>query len=369
MSRVSAKRRFDAAAAVCCMALAFVPFSAGPVWRILGAQAFAVAIALLGLTVVTGFSGQISLCQATFMGFGGYVFAHATSWQSNATSASTTLEAVYGAGGARWSFGVAVIVAGLATAALGAVVGLPALRVRGLKLAILTIGFSAGAFVWFYNAEWTGANGGLTLKGDQTVLGAPTAESSTIYLVGMALFAVIGLAVRGTRDSSAGRRYTVVREQESFARTLGLRPWVYKVVAFAVGAGLGGVGGALFVRTQGVVAPESFTLFQSIFFAAAVVIGGITSPLGALIGAWGIVGLPELLTRMHLDPGVVALPMGLAMLLVLALRKSGLFYARIGGHRDRGPLAGSALTAVAGWRQGGSPRRMYRENPEDVVVS
>jgi branched-chain amino acid transport system permease protein len=338
----------------------------GPVWRILGAQAFAVAIALLGLTVVTGFSGQISLCQATFMGFGGYFFAHATSWQSNATSASTSLEAVYGTGGVGWPFVVAVAIAGCATAAVGAVAGFPALRVKGLKLAILTIGFSAGAFVWFYNAAWTGANGGLTLKGAPEFFGASTSEPGTIYLVGIALFVLLGLTVRRMRDSSIGRRYTVVREQESLARMLGLRPWAYKVVAFAAGAGLGGMGGALFVRTQGVVAPESFTLFQSIFLASAVVIGGISSPLGALAGAWGIVGVPELLTRMHLDPGVVALPMGLAMLLVLAFRNVGVFHARIGGYRRGWPKADALRAGLSARRQGEGHRQ---RGAEDVALS
>jgi branched-chain amino acid transport system permease protein len=342
----------------------------GPVWRVLGAQAFAVAIALLGLTVVTGFSGQISLCQATFMGLGGYVFAHATSWQSNATSASTSLEAVYGAGGAGWPFAIAVSVSGLAAAVVGGAIGFPALRVRGLKLAILTIGFSAGAFVWFYNAGWTGANGGLTLKGDPKLFGASTSESSTMYLAGMALFAVIGIAVRRIRDSAVGRRYTVVREQEALAHTLGLRPWLYRVAAFAAGAGLGGIGGALFVRSQGVVAPESFTLFQSIFLAAAVVIGGITSPLGALVGAWGIVAIPELLSRMQVDPGVVALPMGLAMLLVLAVRNAGLFHTRVGAYRRPGRLAGWLGTGLSRLVPRESlKRKRDRHVPEDVVLS
>lgn len=320
------------------LAIALAPLFGSPAWRLLGAQAFAIAIALLGLVVVTGFSGQVSLCQATFMGLGGYFFAHCTEWRSNATVASsTTLEAAYGFGGARLPFLVAVALTGVATAIVGAVVGFPALRVRGLKLAILTIGFSAGAFVWFYNAQWTGANGGLTLTGSTRLFGASTADVATIYLVGAILFVVLSLGVRTVRDSTAGRRLVLVRAHEHLARMLLVRPWLYKVVAFAAGAGLAGVGGALFVRTQGVVAPESFTLYQSIFLAAAVVIGGVRSPLGALAGAWGIVGIPELLTRLDMDPGVVALPMGGAMLVVLALRPEGLFGGRVGRYRPPGP--------------------------------
>jgi branched-chain amino acid transport system permease protein len=352
-------RTRDALIGMLTVGVALAPLFGGPVWQILGAQAFAVAIAVLGLVVVTGFSGQVSLCQATFMGFGGYIFAHCTEWQSNATTASsTTLQAAYGSGGARLPFLVALALTGVGTAIVGAVVGFPALRVRGLKLAILTIGFSAGAFVWFYNAQWTGANGGLTLKGDSRLLGASTSDVTTMYVVGAAVFVALGLIVRRVRDSSVGRRFALVRGHEDLARTLGVRPWAYKVLAFAAGAGIAGIGGAVFVRSQGVVAPESFTLFQSIVLAAVAVIGGVRSPLGALVGAWGIVGIPELLTRLEIDPGVVALPMGAAMLLVLALRQAGLFGARVGTYREPGPLAG--LLSLIGTRfpSGNAARRV-----------
>lgn len=341
------QRTRDGLVGILIMAAALAPLFGGPVWQILGAQAFAAAIAVLGLVVVTGFSGQVSLCQATFMGLGGYIFAHCTEWRSNATIASsTTLQAAYGSGGARLPFLVALVLTGVGTGIVGAVVGFPALRVRGLKLAILTIGFSAGAFVWFYNAQWTGANGGLTLKGGSGLFGASTGDVTTMYVVGAAVFVALGLTVRRIRDSGIGRRFALVRGHEDLARTLGVKPWIYKVMAFAAGAGIAGVGGAIFVRTQGVVAPESFTLFQSIFLAAVAVIGGVRSPLGALVGAWGIVGIPELLTRLEIDPGVVALPMGAAMLLVLALRQEGLFGSRVGTYREPGPLAG-VLSLVA----------------------
>jgi len=230
----------------------------------------------VGLNILLGLSGQVSLGHVGFYAIGAYA------------AAILTLKGV--------SFWIAFPIAGLIAGAVGAVLAMPALRVSGAYLAMITIAF---AFIVQHGTiEWktlTGGQNGLMGLTPPSLAGYPFAEREmalmAILLAGLSLYLFHRLA-----ESAWGKAMVAVRDSETAARSIGLNPVTIKTAAFALSAVFAGLAGAIFSPLMMFVAPDSFPFSQSILFLLAVIVGGAGWTLGPVVGAIVTVMLPELLS-------------------------------------------------------------------------
>ncbi|MBI5129525.1 MAG: ATP-binding cassette domain-containing protein [Rhodopseudomonas palustris] len=255
----------------------------------------------VGLNVLVGLTGQISLGHVGFYAIGAY------------TVAILTLKGL--------SFWLALPLAGLIAGAIGLLLSLPALRVSGPYLAMITIAFAF--IVQHLTIEWRGVTGGSNgLMG----LPAPVLAGKLFTEREMALLA-IGLAGASTylfhrlAGSAWGKAMVAVRDAEVAARSIGLNPVSVKAAAFVLSAALAGIAGGIFAALIAFVAPDSFPFSQSILFLFACVVGGAGWVLGPVVGAAITVVLPELLSQLA---EYRLLFFGLLLLVVLWLAPEGI---------------------------------------------
>jgi branched-chain amino acid transport system permease protein len=244
------------------------------------------AIVGLGLMLLVGFTGQISLGHAAFLAVGAYT------------------EALLQAAG--WPFWLTLPAAALLSAAVGIVVGLPALRLKGIYLAIATLAF--GVIVEEIAARWesiTGGNSGLHLKPIE-LLGRKFDGDADFYYLVLALTTLAVVALANLLRSPTGRAFVAIRDSEISAACLGVNLARYKTMSFALSAALTGVGGALYAHKVTFISPEQFTLLVSIELVTIVILGGVGSLHGAVFGAAFIIVLPQLisLAKDYLPAGV-----------------------------------------------------------------
>ena len=256
----------------------------------------------VGLNILLGLSGQISLGHVGFYAIGAYAVAIPT--------------ANYG-----WSFWPALLLAALMTGIAGAALTLPALRVRGPYLAMVTIAF--GFVVEQLAAEWkelTGGWNGLLNIPQPSVLGFQFSERDTGFLI--LFLAVSSLTFYGWLSRSAwGQAMRAIRDSEIAGQSIGLNPVAIRGVAFVLSAMMAGVAGGVFASITGFISPESFPFFQSILFLLVVMIGGSGRTLGPLFGAIIVVLLPEMLSFLA---GYRLLFVGVLLLVVLRLAPEGI---------------------------------------------
>lgn len=232
------------------------------------------AIAVLGLNLLVGYSGQISLGHGAFFALGAYVGAILL--DRTGIPYLLTIPAA----------GAVAFVAGLA-------LGVPALRIRGLYLALVTLAVAIATPVLIKRFDsLTGGSQGIAVPQPAAPAWSGLADDQFLYLlsllVALPLFALAAGIVR--RD--VGRALIAMRDDETAARTMGVNLATFKTRAFGLSAAYAGVAGSLFVFTNGFVAPESFTLVVSFSFLAAIVVGGLATIAGALFGALFIVFVP-----------------------------------------------------------------------------
>lgn len=264
--------------------LARIPVGFDVGFRFDAALAVIWAFGLLSLVLLTGYVGQISLCQATFAGVGAYATGMMVS----------TFHVDYMAA-------IAVGVFGAFT--LGVIVGLPALRLHGITLAIVTLGialvfdryvFQDHAFEWF-----TGGTGGWRV-GTATMFGMQMDSSSHLmaaYIVLLALFILVALLMVNLHQSGAGRRFRAIRDSELAAATMGVNLTRYKLLAFGLSAAIAGLGGSFYPLVAGSVSPQPFWLFTSLQFAAIAVLMGVCYVPAAALGGAFMAFVPDVLTR------------------------------------------------------------------------
>ena len=255
----------------------------------------------VGLNVLLGLAGQVSLGHVGFYAIGAY------------TAAILTLQGV--------SFWLALPAAGALAGVVGALLGLPALRVRGPYLAMVTIAFAF--IVQHGTVEWKGLTGGQNgLMGlvPPAIGGVAFAEREmallAILLAGLSLWLFDRFAA-----SAWGKAMVAVRESETAARSVGLNPVVIQTAAFAISAAFAGLAGAIFAPLMMFVAPDSFPFSQSILFLLAVIVGGAGWVFGPLVGAIVTVLLPELLSSLA---EYRLLMVGVLLLVVLWLAPDGI---------------------------------------------
>jgi branched-chain amino acid transport system ATP-binding protein len=230
------------------------------------------AIVGIGLNVLLGLTGQVSFGHVGFYAIGAYTVAVLTV-------------------AAKWSFWLALPVAGVLSGVVGALLALPAMRVKGPYLAMVTIAF--GFIVEHLAVEWRGVTGG-----QNGIMGIPQPNAMGERGIAIASIVVAALATYGfwlLARSRWGAAMRAVRDAETAAESIGLNPVAVKTAAFAISAVCAGIAGALFAPLSGFVTPSTFTFSQSILFVLTVIIGGAGSVAGPLAGAAIVVLLPEVL--------------------------------------------------------------------------
>ncbi|AOV03809.1 branched-chain amino acid ABC transporter permease [Delftia sp. WSY_4] len=255
--------------------LVLFPFMASDYWLYLACLVSINVASATGLNILTGYTGLVSLGQAAFMGLGAYTVAIVQ---------------------ARWGTPVLFnLLAGGFVAMLGGiVVGLPSLRVKGLYLAIATIAASFIAHFLFANLRLTGGTAGLTLQ-PATVFGVALDTSFRLYWVIVPVTLLMLLGAANLFRTRTGRAFIAIRDRDISAEVLGIPLLRYKLLSFGLSSFYAGVAGGLWAYFFRVVTPESFPLLMSIFFLAAIIVGGMGSILGSILGAVFMTMVPELL--------------------------------------------------------------------------
>ena len=231
-----------------------------------------IAIVLaLGLNVITGLTGQLSLGHAAFMSIGAF------------TSAMVTIKTGL-------PFVANLAVTGVVTAIVAALIGFPILRLTGDYLAICTLGFAEIVKVFFLNFEPTNKALGLTVPPAKTGIPMP------IYVWFVAILAII--LVTFVQNSRFGRALKAIREDEIAADAMGINTARYKIQAFALGSFLAGIGGGLYAHFLSYINPSDFGFLKSVDILAMVVLGGLGSVPGAVIGSSILASAPEFLRFM-----------------------------------------------------------------------
>ncbi len=233
------------------------------------------AIVGLGLMLLAGFTGLFSLGHAAFLGVGAYTQAIMVN--------------------AGLPFPLALACAGLLAAAVGMVVGLPALRVKGIYLGMATLAF--GFIVEEGIARWesvTGGNAGLMVK-YPSLFGKELDTTAEFYFLCLVICVGATLAIVNLMRSSTGRAFVAIRDSEISAQSMGIHLARYKTLSFALSAALAGVGGALYAHKIQFLSPEQFGIIQSIDLLLMVVIGGLGSIHGAFLGAIVLIVMPQLI--------------------------------------------------------------------------
>ncbi|KQW22161.1 ABC transporter permease [Afipia sp. Root123D2] len=246
------------------------------------------AIVGVGLMILTGFTGQASLGHAAFLAIGAYTTAY-----------------LHRLG---VPFPVYFIAAGLLAGVVGAVVGFPALRLQGIYLVIATISFAL--IVEEIMARWesvTNGNEGMRVRPIQILDTTVPRDSPTFYFLCLGLLIVVIVAALNLMRSPTGRAFIAIRDSETAARSMGVNVSLYKVKSFAVSAAITGLAGCLYAHKLSFISPEMFTLQLSIEFIMVIIIGGVLSLHGAVLGAIFIVMVDPFLTFLKDDiPGMVA---------------------------------------------------------------
>ena len=273
-------------------------------------------IAIVGLNLLTGYTGQISLGHGALMAIGGY------------TTATLVVHE-------HWRDVWTIPLAGVAAGIVGFLIGLPALRLSGLYLALATFAFAVAMPSLLRKfSGLTGGGQGLRLleqaplqvtglSGTVTLFGHATTQNHFLYYltwaIGLAGFLVAWLIVRGR----LGRTFRAVRDSEVAAASVGVDLARTKTLAFALSGVYAGVAGSLLAIQDEIVNPLSFTFLLSILILVGTVVGGLGSLPGMVLGAFFVEYLPDLSTRVSSAQGVPDFVYGAAIIIVMILLPTG----------------------------------------------
>jgi branched-chain amino acid transport system permease protein len=264
-----------AAAFLAVAAVLAVTLSAGTIATVSLAVCF--GLVMLSLVLLTGYGGQVSLCQLTFAGIGAFAMAKV------------------GDGGSVLGLLAAVGLAG----AVGALIALPALRLRGLYLALSTLAFAYSMdYVFFQNPKVFGNSLSLSIK-RLHVGGLSLTNGRAYFFFLCAVFALVAVGVLAVRRSTLGRRLVAMGDSPAAAATVGMSLTRLKLLVFTLSAALAGLGGALLGGVQGLVGPADFPLLSSILLLLLAVVFGIRTTTGMLFAGLVLAYGPVIQTHVH----------------------------------------------------------------------
>jgi branched-chain amino acid transport system permease protein len=238
-------------------------------------QVFVYAIALLGLNILTGYNGQISLGHGAFFALGAYTTAIMID---------------------RWSipYGWTIPTAGLLCLVVGFLFGIPALRLEGLYLALATFALAlAVPQILKYFEHWTGGSQGIVLSKPDAPAGLPLSSDQWLYFLSLGVLVVLFVLAYNLLRGRPGRAIVAIRDNPIAAEAMGINNALYKSVTFGVSAGYTGVAGALSALAIAFVAPDAFNVFLSITFLVGIVVGGFASIAGAIFGGLFVQFVPN----------------------------------------------------------------------------
>jgi len=255
-------------------ALCFVPLVLDEYYLSIFIQIAYFGVAALGLNILVGFTGQISLGHGAFFGFG----AFASAWLNTAQGIPVFF---------------AIPLAGFMTMAVGMMFGLPAARIKGLYLAIATL---ASQFIiedFFARANWFSGGSSGALAEPVTIFGYAFDTDQSFFYIALFTLVTMYMWASNLMRSRDGRAFVAVRDHYLSAEIMGINLTKYRLLSFGISAFYAGVGGALYGHYLGYVSAEGFTIMLSIQFLAMCIIGGLGSIKGTLMGVIFMVLLPE----------------------------------------------------------------------------
>jgi branched-chain amino acid transport system permease protein len=282
-------------------------------------------IVTLGLNILVGYTGQISLGHAGFFAIGAYF-----------TFLSMTI--------LHLPFLLALLVAALVAAFFGFILGLPALRLEGPYLAIATLGF--GMAIIQVIGRWQIFGGRMGLEAPALTLGTYTLESDRqLYFLIIPIAFFLTIAARNLMKTRVGRALIAIRDSDIAAETMGVNLVFYKTLAFAISAFYTGIAGGLMGFLLGFISPSSFNFILSIYFLAFVIVGGLGSIFGSIMGgvvmSWLMLTLDKVQELPHIGaalvsfsekwmsvtglPNVASIILGLIIILIVVFEPLGLY--------------------------------------------
>jgi ABC-type branched-subunit amino acid transport system permease subunit len=302
-------------AAICFVAGVLLMLVLNSVLRYAFISSLTVTCIALSVVVLTGYVGQVSLAQMSLAGIGGFMLGHISAdWHI----------------GFPWS----LILAGLCAVPIGLVIGLPALRLRGVNLAVVTLGFAAAMdAVLFTDLSFTGGTAGLPIPAPRLPglnLGITQGKSYPTLIFGVLVLLVVillGLLVARLRRGPAGRMLLAIRSNERAAGSVGINVAQAKLMAFGLAAFIAGIGGALTGYMQGELTADSFAAFTSIGLLAIVFVAGVGRIAGAVVAGimFSGAGLFVTFLNLHLNVGKYqAIVAGLALVLTAVQNPDGI---------------------------------------------
>jgi branched-chain amino acid transport system permease protein len=268
----------------------------------IAARLFVYILVALGLNLLTGYAGQVSLGHAAFFGIGAY-------------TAAVLAESLH------WPFVICVLAAAAFTASVGYLLGLPCLRLSGLYLAMATLGFTLVVQEMLLQlSAITHGSEGMSVPTASTLGFSFESDFRKYYLL---LSVTIGMLVlaRNLVRGRTGRAFLAIRENERAAEAMGVNLARYKTIAFAISALYPGLAGALGAFLVGFLDPQEFSFFLSIQFITIIILGGLASLLGSVLGAGFLIILPELLAGLDVWQALVY---GVIMVLTILFMPFGL---------------------------------------------
>jgi branched-chain amino acid transport system permease protein len=261
---------------------------------------FIYAIGVQGQNILIGYTGQISFGQAGFLAIGAYTFGHCS------------------------SFGIplplGLTAAGLMAGIFGLIVGFPSLRLKGPYLAIATMGFGIAVYQILLNSEViSGGRMGLTVKKLPALFGL--SAQTTFYYFILFLALIFTILSYNLISSYAGRAFIAIRDNDIAAEAMGVNLARYKLLSFAVSSFYTGVQGALYALFMGFLEPNLFTFMESVTLFVAVIIGGLASIGGSIMGAAFVILVPQVFGKLK---ELVPVVFGVTILVILIFEPLGI---------------------------------------------
>ena len=285
---------------------------------VLNDQVVIFVLIALGLNVVVGIAGLLDLGYVGFYAVGAYVTAILTSAHGNLP----------------WllALPIAVVISML----FGVILGTPTLRLRGDYLAIVTLGFGEIIRLTAKNMDWLGASRGISnIKKPPSILGLKfgVLDAKPYFYLGLTMVFIVIFILHRLEYSRVGRAWVAIREDEDAAELMGVNTFKFKLWAFTIGAGIGGLAGVHYAGKVGFINPDNFPLQLSILFLAAVVLGGSGNMYGAILGGVLVAYMPERL-RNFADKRILVF--GIVLVLMMVFRPEGILPKRVGNeHKKR----------------------------------
>ncbi|MGG4498020.1 branched-chain amino acid ABC transporter permease [Brevibacillus reuszeri] len=289
-----------------------LPFLTNNYWLDVATLALFYIVLAQGLNVVVGFAGLLDLGYAAFFAVGAYT--------------TGILMTVY-----QWSFWTTLPVSMAIAAVVGVIIGAPTLRLRSDYLAIVTLGFGEIIRILAINLDITGSASGIYGIPRPSIGSYVLAGQMDFYYLILIIAILAVLAVKRLGSSRIGRAWMYIREDEDAAEAMGINRIKMKLLAYSIGAVIGSLGGSVFAVKMSAIAPLSFSFTQSIMILLAVVLGGLGSIPGVVLGAVLVIALPELLRSVEDWRYLI---FGVALVAMMLFRPQGLWPARYETGKD-----------------------------------